>query len=234
MGSQDIVIIGGGHNGLVCACYLAEAGQKVTVLERRSITGGAAVTEEFHPGFRNSTASYTVSLLNPKIIEDLNLKAHGLEVRLRPQSNFFPLPDGNSLSFMSNFEATREEVARFSQRDAAVLGDFYEMLETQADLLRSELLRTPPNVGGGLSDLLHVGKFALGMRALSMPERRDALDMFTKSAKDILDAWFESDVVKAAFAFDSVVGAYGAPSTPGSAYVLLHHVFGEANGVPGA
>ncbi len=234
MGSQDIVIIGGGHNGLVCACYLAEAGQKVTVLERRSITGGAAVTEEFHPGFRNSTASYTVSLLNPKIIEDLNLKAHGLEVRLRPQSNFFPLPDGNSMSFMSSFEATREEVARFSQRDAAVLGDFYEMLETQAGLLRSELLRTPPNVGGGLSDLLHVGKFALGMRALSMPERRDALDMFTKSAKDILDAWFESDVVKAAFAFDSVVGAYGAPSTPGSAYVLLHHVFGEANGVPGA
>lgn len=234
MSGQKVLIIGGGHNGLVCACYLAGAGRNVTVLERRSMTGGAAVTEEFHPGFKNSTASYTVSLLNPKIIKDLRLADHGLEVRLRPQANFFPLPSGESLSLMADFEATRDEVARFSPRDAAVLPDFYAMLETQAALLKSELLRTPPNVGGGFSDMLHLGKFALGLRALSMSERRDALDMFTKSAQDVLDAWFENDVVKAAFAFDSVVGAYGAPSTPGSAYVLLHHVFGEANGVAGA
>ncbi|UTA46710.1 NAD(P)/FAD-dependent oxidoreductase [Simiduia sp. 21SJ11W-1] len=234
MRKLQFVIIGGGHNGLVCACYLAEAGHSVTVLERREITGGAAVTEEFHPGFKNSTASYTVSLLNPKIIHDLHLKAHGLEVRLRPQSNFFPLPSGESFSLMADFEATRNEVARFSAHDAEVLSDFYTMLETQASLLKSELLRTPPNVGGGITDMLHLGKFALGLRSLAMHERRDALDMFTKSAQDVLDSWFEHDVVKAAFAFDSIVGAYGAPSTPGSAYVLLHHVFGEANGVPGA
>ncbi len=228
------IIIGGGHNGLVCACYLARAGRKVTILERRSIVGGAAVTEEFHPGFRNSVASYTVSLLNPKIIEDLNLHDHGLRVKLRPQSNFFPLSDRESLSFHRDFAGTQAEIARFSKADAAALPDFYAMLENVADILRAELLRTPPNVGGGLADLVRAGSFGLRAKKLTMTQRRDALDLFTKSAADVLDAWFENDHVKAAFAFDSVVGNYGAPSTPGSAYVLLHHVFGEVNGEKGA
>ncbi|WP_346839509.1 NAD(P)/FAD-dependent oxidoreductase [Microbulbifer sp. SAOS-129_SWC] len=228
------IIIGGGHNGLVCACYLARAGKKVTVLERRSIVGGAAVTEEFHPGFRNSVASYTVSLLNPKIIDDLHLHEHGLQVKLRPQSNFFPLSDSDSLSFQRDFAETQREVARFSAADAAALPDFYAMLETVADVLREELLRTPPNVGGGLADLVRAGSFGLRAKKLSMAQRRDALDLFTKSATDVLDAWFENDHVKAAFAFDSIVGNYAAPSTPGSAYVLLHHVFGEVNGEKGA
>ncbi|WP_444893332.1 phytoene desaturase family protein [Microbulbifer sp. TRSA001] len=231
---KDFLIIGGGHNGLVCACYLAKAGKKVTILERRSIVGGAAVTEEFHPGFRNSVASYTVSLLNPKIIEDLNLHEHGLEIKLRPQSNFFPLSDRKSLSFHKNLLDTQAEVARFSEKDAATLPDFYVMLESVANILREELLRSPPNVGGGFADLVRAGGFGLRAKKLSMASRRDALDLFTKSATSVLDAWFESDHVKAAFAFDSIVGNYAAPSTPGSAYVLLHHVFGEANGEKGA
>ncbi|WP_444902707.1 phytoene desaturase family protein [Microbulbifer sp. CnH-101-E] len=231
---KDFLIIGGGHNGLVCACYLAKAGKNVTILERRSIVGGAAVTEEFHPGFQNSVASYTVSLLNPKIIKDLHLREHGLEIKLRPQSNFFPLSEANSLSFHKNLVDTQAEVARFSERDAATLPDFYAMLETVADILREELLRAPPNVGGGLIDLVRAGGFGLRAKKLSMASRRDALDLFTKSATNVLDAWFENDHVKAAFAFDSIVGNYAAPNTPGSAYVLLHHVFGEVNGEKGA
>ncbi|WP_444914249.1 phytoene desaturase family protein [Microbulbifer sp. TRSA007] len=231
---KDYVIIGGGHNGLVCACYLAKAGKKVTILERRSIVGGAAVTEEFYPGFRNSVASYTVSLLNPKIIKDLNLREHGLEIKLRPQANFFPLSNSQSLSFHKNILDTQAEIAHFSEKDAATLPDFYAMLETVADILRDELLRSPPNVGGGFVDLVRAGGFGLRAKKLSMSSRRDALDLFTKSASSVLDAWFENDHVKAAFAFDSIVGNYAAPSTPGSAYVLLHHVFGEANGDKGA
>lgn len=229
-----VLILGGGHNGLVCACYLARAGRQVTVLERRHIVGGAAVTEEFHPGFRNSTASYTVSLLNPKIINDLNLYQHGLKVVLREQSNFFPLSDHDSLSFYGNLVENQAEIARFSKKDAAALPGFYAMLDSVAGLIKDMLLQTPPNVGGGIADLIRAGQFGLRAKALTMDERRWAMAMFTKSAADVLDAWFEHDAVKAAFAFDSVVGNYGAPSTPGSAYVLLHHVFGEANGVAGA
>lgn len=230
----DVLIIGGGHNGLVCAAYLAKAGKKVTILEKREIVGGAAVTEEFHPGFKNSTASYTVSLLNPKIIRDLHLEKHGLKIKLRPQSNIFLHPNDDSLSFYGTEQETQAEIARFSKKDAEALPGFYRMLETIADLLREELLRTPPNVGGGLMDMIRAGSFGLRAKKLTMSERRDAMDMFAKSATDVLDAWFENDHVKAAFAFDSIVGNYGAPSTPGSAYVLLHHVFGEANGVQGA
>lgn len=231
---KDALIIGGGHNGLVCACYLAKAGKKVTILEKRHIVGGAAVTEEFHPGFKNSTASYTVSLLNPKIIKDLNLHEHGLQVILRPQSNFFPLLTGDSLSIFGKIEETQAEFARFSQKDADALPKFYDMLTSVADLLREELLRTPPNVGGGIMDMIKAGTFGLRAKKLSMAQRTNAMEMFTKSASDVLDAWFENDHIKAAFGFDSIVGNFGAPSTPGSAYVLLHHVFGEVNGVQGA
>lgn len=230
----DVVIIGGGHNGLVCACYLAKAGRKVLVLERRHIVGGAAVTEEFHPGFRNSVASYTVSLLNRKIVEDLHLAAHGLEVVLRPQSNFFPLSDTASLSFHRERAATQEEFARLSPRDAEALPGYLDMLDGVVGFLRGELLQTPPNVGGGLRDLWRAGAVALRAGRLPASVRRDVMALFTRSAAEVLGAWFENDHVKAAFAFDSVVGNFASPSTPGSAYVLLHHVFGEANGVDGA
>lgn len=229
----DAVIIGGGHNGLTCACYLAAGGLKVAVFERRGIVGGAAVTEEFHPGFRNSTASYTVSLLNPKVIRDLNLAAHGLSIVERPLANFLPLSHGGYLKVGGGMAATQAEVARFSAKDAAALPAYYAMLDRVAGVLRSLLLETPPNVGGGIADWLRAWKVGGRLKGLTLSERRDLLDLFTKSAGEVLDHWFESDPIKAAFGFDAIVGNFASPYTPGSAYVLLHHVFGEVNGKRG-
>ena len=149
----DAIVIGAGHNGLVCASYLAEAGLKVIVLERRSVVGGAAVTEEFHPGFRNSVASYTVSLLHPQIISELNLAAQGLEVVLRPYSNFLPLPEGNWLRTGADLAETQAQFRRFSRRDAERLPAYYDMLEQGASLVRDMLLSTPPNAGGACLSL---------------------------------------------------------------------------------
>ena len=229
----DAIIIGGGHNGLVCACYLAAKRWKVRVLERRSIVGGAAVTEEFHPGFRNSTASYTVSLLNPKIIRDLKLYEHGLRVVERPYSNFLPLSDTEYIKVGGSLEATQREVARFSKRDADKLPDYYAMLDRVAAVLKDLLLETPPNVGGGVADIFQALKIGKRFKSLDMAARRDVLNLFTQSAGDMLDDWFESVPIKACFGFDSVVGNFASPYTPGSAYVLLHHVFGEVNGKQG-
>ncbi len=234
---RDAIIIGAGHNGLVCAFYLARAGLKVTVLEQRQVVGGAAVTEEFHPGFRNSVAAYTVSLLNPKVIADMDLARHGLRVVERPLSNFLPLDDHNYLKLGAG--KTASEVAKFSQRDAVRLDDYARQLDTAADVLRELVLQTPPNrVRGGwlaaLPELIKAGKLGNRMRALSLNAQRELLDLFTKSAGDYLDGWFESAPIKAAYGFDSVVGNYASPYTPGSAYVLLHHGFGEVNGKKGA
>ena len=230
----DAVVIGGGHNGLVCAAYLAAKGRSVCVLERRDVLGGAAVTEEFHPGFRNSTASYTVSLLDPQVIADLGLAAHGLTIVLRPFANFLPLPGDAFLKVGGGLAATQAEVARFSPRDAERLPAYYAMLDRVADVLRVVLRQTPPNVrGGGRRDVgavLAAWKMSRGFRTLSLAERRDLLDLFTKSAGDLLDRWFESAPIKAAFGFDAVVGNFASPYSAGSAYVLLHHVFGEVNG----
>ena len=229
----DAIIIGGGHNGLVCACYLAARGLSVRVLERRNIVGGAAVTEEFHPGFRNSTASYTVSLLNPKIIRDLKLAEHGLRIVERPFSNFLPLNECEYIKVGGGLADTQAEVAKYSTRDAEKLPAYYAMLDRVAAVLKDLLLETPPNVGGGISDMLQAWKVGKRMKALDMAARRDVLDLFTKSAGDMLDHWFESEPIKACFGFDSVVGNFASPYTPGSAYVLLHHVFGEVNGKSG-
>src|SRR5512139_1120470 len=144
----DVVIIGAGHNGLTCACYLAAAGLKVRVVERRGVVGGAAVTEEFHPGFRNSTASYTVSLLNPKVIRDLRLVERGLRIVERSFSNFVPLPDGSALRFGGDAAATQAEVARFSARDAERLPAYYARLDRLAEQLKQWVLQAPPNLGG--------------------------------------------------------------------------------------
>jgi len=229
----DVLIIGGGHNGLVCAAYLAAAGLRVRVLERRAIVGGAAVTEEFHPGFRNSVASYTVSLLNPRVIADLRLAEHGLRVVERPYANFLPLPDGRA--FRLGGERTHAEVARWSARDAERLPQYYAMLDRVVAVLRELMHRTPPNVSDHfvLADWLASLAAAKQVRHLDMRGRRDLLDLFTKSAGELLDHWFESEPLKAVLGWDSVVGNFASPYTPGSAYVLLHHVFGEVNGKSG-
>jgi phytoene dehydrogenase-like protein len=229
----DAVIIGGGHNGLVCACYLAAGGLSVAVFERRGVVGGAAVTEEFHPGFSNSTASYTVSLLHPKVIRDLKLVKHGLVVIERPLANFLPRPDGNYLKVGGGLAATQAEVARYSSRDAAALPAYYAMLDRVAEVLRALLLQTPPNVGGGAGEWLRAWKAGGQLKRLTPAGRRDLLDLFTKSAGEILDHWFESEPIKAVFGFDAVVGNFASPFTLGSAYVLLHHSFGEVNGKRG-
>lgn len=233
---HDVIIIGGGHNGLVCAAYLAEAGLKVLVLERRDVVGGAAVTEEFHPGFRNSVASYTVSLLNPKVIADLDLHRHGLKIVARRISNFLPLPDGGY--FLSAPGLTQSEVARFSNHDAMKLPEYERRLDVIADVVRALLLEQPPNLvehglGRALDEAIRAAQLGGRLNKLDITAKRDLLDLFTKSAGEWLDDWFESAPVKALFGFDSIVGNYASPYTPGSAYVLLHHVFGEVNGKKG-
>jgi len=234
---RDVVVVGGGHNGLVCAAYLAAAGLKVTVLERRDVVGGAAVTEEFHPGFRNSVAAYTVSLLNPKVIRDLDLPRHGLRIVERKLANFLPLDAARYLKIGAG--KTEQEVAKFSPRDAARLATYAERLEVIADVLRDLVLETPPNVTAGswltaMPELLRSARLGKRISKLDMPMRRELLDLFVKSAGDYLDAWFESAPIKAAYGFDGIVGNYASPYSAGSAYVLLHHVFGEVNGKKGA
>jgi phytoene dehydrogenase-like protein len=229
----DVVIVGGGHNGLTCACYLAKAGLSVGVFERRAVLGGAAVTEEFHPGFRNSTASYTVSLLNPKVIRDLRLADHGLKVLERPMQNFLPLSAGRSLTAGPDMARTLASVRSFSERDAGRLPDYYKMLDAAVELLRAQLLETPPADPRRLRDLWSTIKLGRHMRKLPAAVQRDIHELFTRSAGDLLDHWFETDAVKALYGFDAVVGNYASPYTPGSGYVLLHHVFGEVNGKSG-
>lgn len=233
----DAILIGGGHNGLVCAGYLAKAGKRVLVLERRGVVGGAAVTEEFHPGFRNSVASYTVSLLQPRVIADLELERHGLRVVPRRLNNFLPLPSGQYL--LAGGGRTQAEVAKFSQRDAERLPEYERRLEVFADVLRALALQAPPNVTEGgwlraLPQLWKAGKLGRQLQPLDAGLKQELLDLFTISAAEYLDRWFESAPIKALFGFDGIVGNYASPYSPGTAYVLLHHVFGESNGVKGA
>lgn len=236
-GGFDVAIVGGGHNGLTCAAYLAEAGLTVVVLEKNEVVGGAAVSQEFHPGFTNSVASYTVSLLNPKVIKDLELAAFGLRIIERPVANFWPAARGEGagrgLVLPYGLPARQAAIAEFSKADAAALPAYDAALEQAADLLRGLVLKTPPNAGGGLRELLKAAGAGWQLLGRSLDEQRLIADLFTKSAADFLAMWFESDVVKAAFAFDGIVGAFASPYTPGTAYVLLHHCFGEVNGKSG-
>ncbi|MBT7666513.1 MAG: NAD(P)/FAD-dependent oxidoreductase, partial [Rhodospirillaceae bacterium] len=169
----DVVIVGAGHNGLVCAAYLAQAGLSVKVVERRAQVGGAAVTEEFHPGFRNSIASYAVGLLNPKVVADLDLFGHGLELVQWQMSNFLPLEDGNYLKSYPDLERTRQEIARISPEDAAQLEDYEATIGRLADVLRAFLMQTPPNTGGGLRDLWSLFKAGRRLHGLDLETQRD-------------------------------------------------------------
>jgi phytoene dehydrogenase-like protein len=234
MSDIDAIIIGAGHNGLTCAAYLGMAGLRVRVLERRGVIGGACVTEEFLPGFRNSTAAYTVGLLQPKIIRDLRLNEHGLRIVHRRAQNFLPLPDGRYL--LTGEGRTEHEIAKFSARDAARYPAYQAEIGRVAGVLRGVVLEAPPNLA--LRRLGHtvreVGKLAATAKKLwRAAGLKAAVRLFRKSAGETLDDWFDSDPIKAVLGFDSVVGNLASPYTPGSAYVLLHHVFGEANGKPG-
>jgi phytoene dehydrogenase-like protein len=233
----DIVVIGGGHNGLVTAAYLAAAGLKVTVIERRAEVGGAAATEEFHPGFRNSVAAYAVSLLNPVIIREIDLAGHGLKIIERPLANFLPLPDGRHLK--AGRGRTNAEVAKFSTRDAERLDAYEARIERLADVLRAIALETPPNVADGrgfaanLPELFKAARAANRLRPLGLEGQRDFVNILFRSSGDFLDEWFESDPIKALLGFDGIVGTYASPYASGTAYVLLHHCFGEVNGKKG-
>ena len=229
----DVAIIGGGHNGLVAAAYLARAGLSVLVLERRSIVGGAAVTEEFAPGFRNSTASYTVSLLHPRIIRELSLAEFGLRIVPRPMQNFLPLPQGGYLCAPNSPVALMAEVARHSKHDAESLPAWRSYIGAAAEQLRALALETPPTNLARWPDRWRMVRFGRRMRALPLEDQRSLYELFTRSAGELLDHWFESDALKALYGFDAVVGNYASPYTPGSAYVLLHHAFGEVNGQRG-
>ncbi len=233
MQSYDVVVIGAGHNGLTCAAYLGMAGLTVKVVERRAVVGGAAVTEEFHPGFRNSVAAYTVSLLNPRVIADLGLYDHGLKIVERRAQNFLPTPDGAYLLVADG--QTERSIAKFSAADAARYDAFCRELDANADVLRELVLKAPPNLSRGLnfktlSEILKAGRLGNRLRALSTENLRVLFDLFTKPAADYLAGWFESELVKAYIGFDAIVGNYASPYTPGTAYVLLHHAFGEVNG----
>ncbi|XOV88701.1 MAG: phytoene desaturase family protein [Pseudomonadota bacterium] len=233
--AKKVVIIGGGHNGLVCACYLARAGADVTLLERRHLLGGAAVTESFLPGFRNSVASYTVSLLHPKIIRELHLHDHGLRILSRRINNFLPLPDGNALISYPDADRMQAELARFSERDARQWPVFMAQMDKIVPIIRDVMLQTPPSLTGFVAgDIVKLFRLSRHYLAADNNTRRFLLKLFSVSAGEMLDDLFESDAVKALLGFDAVVGNYGSPYTPGSAYVLLHHVVGETNGTSGA
>jgi phytoene dehydrogenase-like protein len=231
--ADDVIIVGGGHNGLVCAAYLAGAGLRVRVLERRAIVGGAAVTEEFWPGFRNSSLSYTVSLLDPRVIANLRLAAHGLRIVERPYANFLPLPDGTA--FRHGGAVGRAALAAAHARDAGRLPAYEAMLDRVVHLLRALMDLTPPRFGEPLALADWLGSFAVArrLRGLDLAARRDLLALLTRSAGDLLDGWFEHAPLKAVLGWDAVVGNFASPYAAGSAYVLLHHLFGEVNGKTG-
>jgi len=231
--SYDALIIGGGHNGLVTACYLARAGWKVLVLERRHLVGGACVTEEVFPGYKVSTAAYVNSLFRKEITRDLRLADYGFALLERNPSSFSPFPDGRSLTLGAEMEPTQREIAKFSVRDAENYPKYNAMLERVADVVEPTLLLRPPNLlRPGLRDLWRL--FWLGRSFQKMGTGlSEAVEVLTGAARPILDRWFESEELKATLATDAVIGAMAAPSMPGTAYVLFHHVMGETNGKRG-
>lgn len=229
----DVIVVGGGHNGLVCAAYLARAGLEVCVLERHARLGGAAVTEEFHPGFRNSVASYTVSLLQPSVIADLALARHGLRIVPRRIDNFVPSQDGPGLELPGERAARLAAIARHSALDAARYPAFAAELEAITDWVRPLMLEAPVDPMRGAAEwrrgLAHLAR----LKGLSLRELRAGYDLVRGSAGAWLDRHFETGLLKGAVGFDSVVGHFVSPYQAGSGYLLLHHALGEVNGVRG-
>ena len=229
---RDVVVVGAGHNGLACAAYLARAGLDVLVLERRDVVGGAAVTEEPWPGYRVSSASYVVSLLPPRIERELELRRFGYEVSIVTPDYFVPFPDGTSLTLWGDLARDTENIRRLSARDAEAYVGFHAYFDRVAKLLRDLLFVIPPNLT--LRDLPGWLATAGRMRGWTGRDVHEAVRLFTMSAADLLDEWFEDERVKGALATQAVIGAWGGPMSPGSAYVLMHHWIGEVAGHPGA
>jgi len=229
--TTDIVIIGGGHNGLVTAAYLARGGLSVRVLERREVLGGACTTEEVWPGYKVSTAAYLCSLMQERIIRELDLPRFGYRVYAKDPAFFTPFPDGRHLTMWQDQKRTCEEIAKFSRKDAEVYPHYEEFVERLSQFAERMLLRTPPNITKtGWGDLAGLGK--LGMELLRMPEdeRIGQARIFTQSVAEFLEPWFESEEIKVTLATDGVIGTNGGPRSPGTAYVLLHHVMGGVDG----
>ncbi|HEV2262709.1 MAG TPA: NAD(P)/FAD-dependent oxidoreductase, partial [Candidatus Rubrimentiphilum sp.] len=234
MKTYDAIVVGAGHNGLVTACYLARAKKRVLVLERRHVVGGACVTEEnIFPGFKVSTGAYVNSLFRPEIIRDLRLRDYGFELLERKPASFSPFRDGRYLMLGSDKQSDLREIAKFSQRDADAYPKYEQMLERVASVIEPTLRQTPPNVvQPGLGDFAAMLKLGRGVKKLRS-NLDEALEVLTGAARPILDRWFESEELKATLATDAIIGAFAAPSMPGTAYVLFHHVMGETNGRKG-
>ncbi|MBV8117410.1 MAG: NAD(P)/FAD-dependent oxidoreductase [Candidatus Eremiobacteraeota bacterium] len=229
----DAIVIGGGHNGLVAACYLARAKWKVLVLERRYIVGGACVSEEIWPGYKVSTAAYVNSLFRPEIIADLRLRDYGFEPIERDPASFSPFLDGRFLMLGTGSTRDVEEISKFSKRDAANYPKYEAMLERVASVVEPTLTQVPPNLmHPTLVQLLEMGKMGKALQRLG-PAMGEAVEVLTGAARPILDRWFESEELKGTLATDAIIGAFMAPSMPGTAYVLFHHVMGETNGKRG-
>jgi phytoene dehydrogenase-like protein len=227
----EVVVIGGGHNGLVAAAYLARAGFQVLVLEARRQVGGCSVTEELWPGYRVSTAAYLTSLLQPRIIADLDLAKFGYRVDAKDPAFFSAFPDGRSLLMWQDQQKTIEEIAKFSPRDAAIYPKYEEHLERLARVIEGLLLQSPPNFPpSGPGDLFDYLKLMGRLKGLGRKDIGGLVKIFTQSAQDFLDDWFESDEVKVTLATDGVIGANGGPRSPGTAYILLHHTMGSVAG----
>src|SRR6478752_2218460 len=230
----DAIIVGAGHNGLVCAAYLARAGRRVLVLESRELVGGCAVTEEIWPGYRVSTASYLASLMQEKVVRDLELARFGYSVDAKDPAFFSPFPDGRYLFMWQDRQKTLEEIAKFSRRDAEVYPAYEDHLERLSVFVESMLLSTPPDFPPKTpGDFLEYVKLAARSARLGRKELVGLVKIFTQSASDFLDEWFESPELKVTLATDGVIGANGGPRSPGTAYILLHHCMGGVGGKRG-